>query len=70
MEMMKVAAWCLQTDFAKRPSMSEVVKILDGVVPVVQDIDTTFLNSSVPKPALEHYTDSTPLMPSVLSGPR
>ncbi|KAF8413696.1 hypothetical protein HHK36_001688 [Tetracentron sinense] len=30
MEMMKIAAWCLQSDFSRRPSMSAVVKVLRG----------------------------------------
>ncbi|ESR61271.1 hypothetical protein CICLE_v10014464mg [Citrus x clementina] len=29
--MMKVAAWCLESDFVKRPSMSMVVKVLEDV---------------------------------------
>ena len=29
-----VAAWCLQSDFTKRPSMSIVVKVLGGVANV------------------------------------
>lgn len=71
-EMMKLAAWCLQSDFAKRPSMSVVVKVFDGVMPVLQGMYSTFLNSPLPlpKPVVEPYTDSTPLVPSVLSGPR
>ncbi|KAL0406455.1 UNVERIFIED_CONTAM: G-type lectin S-receptor-like serine/threonine-protein kinase SD2-5 [Sesamum latifolium] len=30
-EMMQIAAWCLQSDYANRPSMSMVVKVLEGV---------------------------------------
>ncbi|CAL5406782.1 unnamed protein product [Camellia sinensis] len=29
-EMMRVAVWCLQSDFSKRPSMSVLVKVLEG----------------------------------------
>ncbi|KAK8990911.1 hypothetical protein V6N11_028867 [Hibiscus sabdariffa] len=29
-EMMKVATWCLQAEYARRPSMSTVVKLLEG----------------------------------------
>ncbi|KAK7818015.1 g-type lectin s-receptor-like serine/threonine-protein kinase [Quercus suber] len=32
--MMRVATWCLQNDFTKRPFMSMVDKVLDGVVDV------------------------------------
>ncbi|CAI9089140.1 OLC1v1023651C1 [Oldenlandia corymbosa var. corymbosa] len=31
-EMMKIAAWCLQGDFTKRPSMSLVVKVMEGLI--------------------------------------
>lgn len=67
---MKVAAWCLQSYFAKRPSMSVVVKVLDGVMPIVQDIDFTFLNSPLRKAIVEPCTGFPPLVPSILSGPR
>ena len=30
METMKIGVWCLQSDFARRPSMSVVVKVLEG----------------------------------------
>ncbi|KAK1275030.1 G-type lectin S-receptor-like serine/threonine-protein kinase [Acorus gramineus] len=30
MKMLKVAIWCLQSDCNKRPSMSNVVKVLEG----------------------------------------
>ncbi|KAM7497806.1 hypothetical protein LguiA_022220 [Lonicera macranthoides] len=67
-EMMKVAAWCLQNDYVKRPSMSVVVKVLKGVMEVEQNLDCGFLN-----PLQKHDTlskSSTPLLPSILSGPR
>jgi len=32
--MMRDATWCLQNDFTRRPSMSMVVKVLEGVVNV------------------------------------
>lgn len=66
-EMMKVAALCLQTDFAKRPSMSMVVKILEGAVGIEDNLDYNFSNSPLLKK--EGFGDTT-LMPSVLSGPR
>ncbi|KAK8630114.1 hypothetical protein V6N13_078924 [Hibiscus sabdariffa] len=37
-ETMKVAAWCLQTEYVKRPSMSAVVKLLEGSADVVVDV--------------------------------
>ncbi|MFS7993740.1 putative protein kinase RLK-Pelle-SD-2b family [Helianthus anomalus] len=33
-EMIKVASWCLQYDYTKRPSMSTVVKVLEGIMKV------------------------------------
>lgn len=69
-EIMKLAAWCLQSDFVKRPSMSVVVKVLDGVMPIVQDMYSTFSDLALLEPVAEVYTDCTPLTASVLSGPR
>ena len=31
-KMIKLGVWCLQSDFNRRPSMSIVVKVLEGVV--------------------------------------
>ena len=47
--MMRVAAWCLQHDFKKRPSMSTVVKVLEGDVNVEFDLDYYFFESNVTK---------------------
>ncbi|KAK9063876.1 hypothetical protein SSX86_017748 [Deinandra increscens subsp. villosa] len=68
-EMMKIASWCLQTDYTRRPSMSSVVKVLEGGLKVDSNLDYNFtdrrlqINKSLEK-------DSTQLPPSVLSGPR
>ncbi|KAM7497805.1 hypothetical protein LguiA_022219 [Lonicera macranthoides] len=67
-EMMKVAAWCLQNDYVKRPSMSVVVKVLEGVMEVEENLDCGFSNPLRKRDALSK--SSTPLLPSVLSGPR
>ncbi|KAK2633353.1 hypothetical protein Ddye_032750 [Dipteronia dyeriana] len=40
--MMKVAAWCLQSDFVKRPSMSMVIKVLEGVSEIEHNLDYNF----------------------------
>ncbi|GMJ14310.1 S-domain-2 5 [Hibiscus trionum] len=70
-EMMKVAAWCLQTEHAKRPSMSAVMKLLEGSVDVVIDVvgnlNEDFLNGLAPEAA---ETLSSIVLPSMLSGPR
>ncbi|PHT43600.1 hypothetical protein CQW23_17625 [Capsicum baccatum] len=41
-EMLSIAAWCLQGDFTKRPSMSLVVKALEGLVSVETILDYDF----------------------------
>ncbi|KAH0651216.1 hypothetical protein KY285_031335 [Solanum tuberosum] len=41
-EMMKIAAWCLQSDYTKRPSMSLVVKVFQGLVAAETDLDYSF----------------------------
>ncbi|KAI3696114.1 hypothetical protein L1987_79123 [Smallanthus sonchifolius] len=69
-EMMKVASWCLQYDFTKRPSMSTVVKVLEGVMKVESRLDYNFTDPRQQNTAVEHDQDMTPLMASVLSGPR
>ena len=47
-DMMRVAIWCLQSDFAMRPSLSVVVKVLEGVVDVEENIDFNFCNPTNP----------------------
>ncbi|XAR55814.1 Non-specific serine/threonine protein kinase [Bertholletia excelsa] len=75
-EMMKLAAWCLQSDFVRRPSMSVVVKALEGWVDVEQDLDYNFsisLFQRRKKIIVEkkiRVSSHTPLMPDALSGPR
>ncbi|XP_050271318.1 G-type lectin S-receptor-like serine/threonine-protein kinase SD2-5 [Quercus robur] len=74
--MMRVAIWCLQNDFTRRPSMSIVVKVLEGAVNIESDLDYFFSNPSLPnmRGGVEnqevHIVAATPLLPSVLSGPR
>ena len=75
---MRVAAWCLQIDFTKRPSMSTVVKVLEGVANVEYDLGYFFSNPLLPSTSAGvdnqqlHVGDSdtTQLLPSILSGPR
>ena len=74
--MMRVAAWCLQNDFTKRPSMSMVVKVFDCAVNVESNIDyffsnPPFLNTRAGVDNQEvHVATTTLVLPSVLSGPR
>ncbi|KAG8364763.1 hypothetical protein BUALT_Bualt18G0032600 [Buddleja alternifolia] len=71
-EMMKIAACCLQSDYANRPSMSMVSKVSEGVKDLEIDIDYNLLNpqSLITKIPQAGYQDTNPLLPSVLSGPR
>ncbi|KAK7858669.1 ep1-like glycoprotein 4, partial [Quercus suber] len=47
-DMMRVAAWCSQSDYSKRPSMSMVVKVLEGVGDAEENIDYNFCNPPIP----------------------
>ncbi|KAL9996526.1 putative protein kinase RLK-Pelle-SD-2b family [Helianthus debilis subsp. tardiflorus] len=69
-KMIKVASWCLQYDFTKRPSMSTVVKVLEGVMKVESRLDYNFTDPRLQNAEVEHEKDMTQLMASVLSGPR
>ncbi|KAM3709702.1 hypothetical protein ACJW31_02G192600 [Castanea mollissima] len=73
--MMRVVTWCLQNDFTKRPTMSMVILVLEGVANVESDLDYFFLNPPLPKMRAEvdnqeYVVTATPLLPSILSGPR
>ena len=74
--MLRVTAWCLQNYFIRRPSMSVVVKVLEGVMHVEDNLDYNF---SSPPALTEKTADvhnegaawaATPLLPLELSGPR
>ncbi|RVW28209.1 G-type lectin S-receptor-like serine/threonine-protein kinase SD2-5 [Vitis vinifera] len=41
-EMMKVGGWCLQSDFARRPSMSVVVKVFGRLVDIEDNLEYSF----------------------------
>ncbi|KAI7732879.1 hypothetical protein M8C21_015357 [Ambrosia artemisiifolia] len=69
-EMMKLASWCLQTNFTRRPSMSSVVMVLEGRMDVESNLDYNFTDPRLQNTAIEHKKDMTPLLASVLSGPR
>ncbi|CAI9296510.1 unnamed protein product [Lactuca saligna] len=70
LEMMKVASWCLQTDFTQRPSMSTVINVLEGVLSVESNLDYNFSYPRLQEATVEHEKSSKPVLPSVLSGPR
>ncbi|XP_016433683.2 G-type lectin S-receptor-like serine/threonine-protein kinase SD2-5 [Nicotiana tabacum] len=69
-EMMSIAAWCLQGDFTKRPSMTLVVKALEGLVSVESNLDYNFTN--LPEVVGNQQREATisSILPSILSGPR
>ncbi|GMP67682.1 hypothetical protein CsSME_00027591 [Camellia sinensis var. sinensis] len=75
-EMMRVAVWCLQSDFSRRPSMSVVVKVLEGSVDVQRNLCYNFTTPVAPRPitVVGHQGNAigavTPLFASALSGPR
>ncbi|CAL5342840.1 unnamed protein product [Camellia sinensis] len=75
-EMMRVAVWCLQSDFSKRPSMSVVVKVLEGSVDVDNSLDYNFINPVIRRTIADagQQEDAigaacTLLSPLALSGP-
>ncbi|XP_060194633.1 G-type lectin S-receptor-like serine/threonine-protein kinase SD2-5 [Lycium barbarum] len=68
--MMKLAVWCLQSDFTLRPSMSIVVKVIEGTMDIESHLDYSVPNSQSIA-AIKRVTDTTnTLFPSILSGPR
>nr|XP_004243251.1 G-type lectin S-receptor-like serine/threonine-protein kinase SD2-5 [Solanum lycopersicum] len=70
-EMMSLAAWCLQGDFSKRPSMSLVVKALEGLVTVEPNLNYDFTHlPEVGAGNQQREVISSSKFPSILSGPR
>ena len=67
--MIKIAAWCLQDDHTRRPPMSVVVKVLEGVMEVDSNIIYKFVHAMGP-PAVVNDRVSTAVEASVLSNPR
>ncbi|KAJ0713773.1 putative protein kinase RLK-Pelle-SD-2b family [Helianthus annuus] len=69
MEMMKLASWCLQRNFKRRPSMSTVVKVLEGGMNVEPNLDYNFTDPRIQESAVEGGEDFTRLSSSLLLGP-
>ncbi|KAJ6935764.1 hypothetical protein NC652_010708 [Populus alba x Populus x berolinensis] len=70
-EMMRVAIWCLQSDHTRRPSMSTVVKVLEGTMGVEADLDYCLQNATT-MAAIRREAElgsTATLLPSLLSGP-
>ncbi|TYH33093.1 hypothetical protein ES332_D13G034600v1 [Gossypium tomentosum] len=66
-QMMKVAAWCVQIEHERRPSMSIVVKLFEGSVDVAGNLNEDFQNGLTPE-AMETFASI--VLPCLLSGPR
>ncbi|TYI99672.1 hypothetical protein E1A91_A13G033200v1 [Gossypium mustelinum] len=66
-EMMKVAAWCLQNEYARRPSMSAVVKLFEDSNDVVRKLNEDFLNGLTWEIVGSFASQVSPF---ILSGPR
>ncbi|TXG47679.1 hypothetical protein EZV62_026973 [Acer yangbiense] len=63
-QMMRVAVWCLQNDYNRRPSMSTVVKVLEGTMEFEASL------RAITREAEEQFGNTTSaLLPSILSGP-
>ncbi|OEL25522.1 G-type lectin S-receptor-like serine/threonine-protein kinase SD2-5 [Dichanthelium oligosanthes] len=70
-QMMKLAMWCLQIDYRKRPQMSVVVKVLEGTVNVETNIEFNFVALAPGNLGNDgKLASSAPLLASHLSGPR
>ncbi|KAJ0112733.1 hypothetical protein Patl1_02467 [Pistacia atlantica] len=67
--MIKIGAWCLQDDPAHRPSMSTVVKVLEGVMEVNENINYKFAHA-MPYASFVNHHVSAPPVESILSNPR
>ncbi|KAG5234617.1 G-type lectin S-receptor serine/threonine-protein kinase [Salix suchowensis] len=70
LRMLEVAAWCLQDDPERRPLMSTVVKVLEGVMEVDSNLVYKFSHALTPPPAVDARISSAPPQASVLSNPR
>ncbi|PIA33930.1 hypothetical protein AQUCO_03900053v1 [Aquilegia coerulea] len=70
-KMIRIAIWCLQGDCTIRPSMSMVVKVLEGGMDMDNISDYSFLTLT-PMVLSREVTSSSsaPQLPSILSGPR
>ncbi|XP_030531754.1 G-type lectin S-receptor-like serine/threonine-protein kinase SD2-5 [Rhodamnia argentea] len=73
---MRIASWCLQYDFSRRPSVSMVIKVLDGVMEIPDDLDNDFSHRSsmnihvIVGQENADFCATTSVIPSILSGPR
>ncbi|XP_039161064.1 LOW QUALITY PROTEIN: G-type lectin S-receptor-like serine/threonine-protein kinase SD2-5 [Eucalyptus grandis] len=69
--MMRIAAWCLQGDYTMRPSMSMIIKVLEGVMKVPDNLNYNFSAQLSTKGAAklsQEISATTALSPFVLTG--
>ncbi|KAJ8634225.1 hypothetical protein MRB53_027561 [Persea americana] len=70
-KMIRMAVWCLQDDPDKRPTMSTVIKVLEGVIEVENNISYRVCPAMAPTATVaEFHIVSIPPQDSVLSSPR
>ncbi|KAJ8626665.1 hypothetical protein MRB53_019972 [Persea americana] len=69
-KMVKLGIWCLQSDFTRRPSMSMVVKVLEGIVDMEPILHYSFLTSypAIPETEADPGISASPVA-SILSDP-
>ncbi|PON69352.1 Serine/threonine protein kinase [Parasponia andersonii] len=67
--MIRIGAWCLQNDYTKRPLMSTVVKVLEGVMEVEPNISFKFSHAVASSSAANDHITVAP-QASILSAPR
>ncbi|XP_057475014.1 G-type lectin S-receptor-like serine/threonine-protein kinase SD2-5 [Actinidia eriantha] len=75
LRMIRIAAWCLQNDHTRRPLMSTVVKVLEGVMEVDPSINYEFIHAMGSSSVSDGHVStaqrvSTAQQASVLSNPR
>ncbi|KAJ6333832.1 hypothetical protein OIU77_009672 [Salix suchowensis] len=68
--MIKIAAWCLQDDPERRPLMSTVVKVLEGVMEVDSNIVYEFHHALITPAAVDNQNSSAQPQASELSTAR
>ena len=70
-KIMQLAMWCLQIDSNKRPSMSTVVKVLEGAMIVKTSLDYNFVTTGLIASSDVIHLDASPSQStSLLSRPR
>ncbi|RVW43058.1 G-type lectin S-receptor-like serine/threonine-protein kinase SD2-5 [Vitis vinifera] len=70
-KLLRIGISCLQTDHHKRPSVSQVIHVLEGSMDVEPITDYSFLSMfPMDSPLEANRAVSAPLIASVLSGPR